>query len=171
VHGGLARVLDDFETYVQLASTVDTAFRVISAVRTSLGAETETNRRRKLILVGLTNIVIRTNFRQERPQRAFIQYSFFFFSVPPLFFPDCTRCRLHDVVGFDQTPSQICYNGLFRCTVRLMPTSRSLVRSHVHAQKHFLTASTSRAQSGSVVSTGAAASQVCFPRLAFLLTS
>ncbi|KAG2744076.1 NADH dehydrogenase [Suillus brevipes Sb2] len=41
--------------------------------------------------------------------------------------------------------------------VRLM--SRTLVRSHVHAQKRFLTASTSRTQSGSVASTGAAASQ------------
>ncbi|KAG1796174.1 NDE2, mitochondrial external NADH dehydrogenase [Suillus variegatus] len=40
-----------------------------------------------------------------------------------------------------------------------MSMSRTLVRSHVHVQKHFLTASTSRAQSGSVVSTGAAASQ------------
>lgn len=41
--------------------------------------------------------------------------------------------------------------------VRLM--SRTLVRSHVHAQKRFLTASTSRTQSGSVASTGPAASQ------------
>lgn len=41
--------------------------------------------------------------------------------------------------------------------VRLM--SRTLVRSHVHAQKRFLTASTSRTQSGSAASTGPAASQ------------
>ncbi|KAG2744851.1 NADH dehydrogenase [Suillus brevipes Sb2] len=37
--------------------------------------------------------------------------------------------------------------------------SRTLIRSHVHAQKRFLMASTSRTQSGSVASTGAAASQ------------
>ncbi|KAG1840375.1 NDE2, mitochondrial external NADH dehydrogenase [Suillus subalutaceus] len=43
--------------------------------------------------------------------------------------------------------------------VRFMSTSRSLVCSHVHAQKHFLRASTSRAQSRSVASTAAAASQ------------
>ncbi|KAG2029973.1 NADH dehydrogenase [Suillus americanus] len=47
--------------------------------------------------------------------------------------------------------------------VRLMSTSRSLVRSHVHVQKHVLTASTSRAQSRSVASTGAAASQTSPP--------
>ncbi|KAG1733906.1 NDE2, mitochondrial external NADH dehydrogenase [Suillus paluster] len=38
-------------------------------------------------------------------------------------------------------------------------TSRTLVRSHVHVQKLFLTTSTSRAQLGSVASTAAAASQ------------
>lgn len=83
-------------------------------------------------------------------------------TAPPFSLLHSSRCRLHDKVLFNQV--QIFHDISSHCTARLMFVSRTLVRSHVRAQKakRFLTASTSRAQSGSVASTAHATSQVCF---------